>query len=92
MGSGQSSGRAASRDQHIRTRLGELLRALEQIESVLSVAAAALRHQNCEKDVDVARVLQRDAGDRLSVEIEKIEALLATFNTGSSTRRKSGNS
>lgn len=88
MGSGQGSGRVATRDQQVKVRLSELLRSLEQIESVLSVAAAALRHQNCEKDVDVARVLQRDAGDRLSVEIEKIEILLATFKTASVSSRK----
>ncbi len=74
-----ANGQFTTRDQQVRTRLGELLRSLEQIESVISVATAALRHQNCERDMDVARVLQRSAGDRLSVEIERTTELLAAF-------------
>jgi hypothetical protein len=74
-------GQLTMREQQVQARLGELLRALEQVESVITVAATALRHQNCERDVDVARVLQRSACDRLSVEIDKTGELLALFGS-----------
>jgi hypothetical protein len=82
------SGRATSKEQQVRMRLNELVRTLEQIEAVISVSTAALRHQNCEKDADVARVLQRAVGDRLSVEIEKTGALLAALKPGARATSK----
>jgi len=84
------SGQSMTNEQQMRMRLSELVRALEQIEAIVSVATAALRHQNCERDADVAQVLQRDVNDRISVEREKTGALLASLKpkSGRAQRRK----
>jgi len=57
-------------------RLEDLLRRLRLIMAVVHTAAAALRHQNADSDAEIASVLERHAGDRLSVEIEQLEALI----------------
>jgi UDP-N-acetylmuramate-alanine ligase len=75
------------KEQRIRNSLNELLQVLEQVESVISVSVAALRHQNCDGDLDVARVLQRGAGDRISVQVEKIETLLVALLTPSRPKK-----
>lgn len=94
MGTGQT----VAKDFHhslsppqLKSRLTELLHRLEQIEAVVSVASAALRHQNCERDVDVARVLQREVGDRLSVEADNVRALLRTVTAGPPPARTNKN-
>ena len=56
-------------------RLGDVLRHLHQIQSAVVVAVAALRHQNCELDTDIANVLQRCVADRIQDQIERLEAL-----------------
>lgn len=75
-----ATGQAITKEQQVRSRLGEMLRGLEQVEAVISVAVAALKYQDCERDADVARVLQRNAGDRLAVEIERISTLLPALS------------
>lgn len=57
--------------------LTEVVRHLEQIQSAVVVAVAALRHQNCELDVDISNVLQRSVADRIQDQIDKLEALNA---------------
>jgi hypothetical protein len=52
-----------------------MLRHLELIQSAVVVAVAALRHQNCELDVDISNVLQRSVADRIQDQIERLEAL-----------------
>jgi Spy/CpxP family protein refolding chaperone len=75
-----AKGQSTMKDMHqVRARLTELIRSLEQIEAVVNVATAALEHQNADRDEDVARVLQRNVGDRISAEIEKTAALLASL-------------
>ena len=56
-------------------QLNEILRHLELIQSAVVVAVAALRHQNCELDVDISNVLQRSVADRIQDQIERLEAL-----------------
>ena len=56
-------------------RLQEALARLSEIRATVVVAAAALRHQNCELDDDVARVLQRSVADRISEQIEQLRRL-----------------
>ena len=73
------SGYALPKEHPIRNRLDEVVRGLEHVEAVISVATAALKHQDCERDAEVARVLQRNAGDRLAVEIERISTLLSAY-------------
>jgi hypothetical protein len=58
---------------------GELaawVRQLQQIHSAVVVCVAALRHQNCELDDDVANVLQRSVADRIQTQIERVEEAL----------------
>jgi hypothetical protein len=55
--------------------VGEVLRHLQQIQSAVVVAVAALRHQNCELDLDISNVLQRSVADRIQDQIERLEAL-----------------
>lgn len=56
------------------------LRHLRLTMSVITVAVGALRQQNADCDQDIAQVLERCASDRLDIEIEKIEALLARLH------------
>jgi hypothetical protein len=67
--------KSATRATH--TQLGEVLRQLQQIQSVVVVAVAALRHQNCELDADISRVLQRSVADRIQDQIDRLELLNA---------------
>jgi hypothetical protein len=56
-------------------QLQEILRHLELIQSAVVVTVAALRHQNCELDVDISNVLQRSVADRIQDQIERLEVL-----------------
>jgi hypothetical protein len=58
-----------------RAQLKEILRHLELVQSAVVVAVAALRHQNCELDVDISNVLQRSVADRIQDQIERLEVL-----------------
>jgi hypothetical protein len=75
----ESKPSGAAREHPVQQRLVELIRSLEQMESVVRVATAALENQNSDRDEDVARVLRRNVGDRLSAEIEKMAQLLASL-------------
>jgi hypothetical protein len=66
---GKSEARASQRE------VGEVLRHLHQIQSAVVVAVAALRHQNCELDLDISNVLQRSVADRIQDQIERLELL-----------------
>jgi hypothetical protein len=59
----------------VHVELGEVLRHLQLVQSAVVVAVAALRHQNCELDVDISNVLQRSVADRIQDQIERLEAL-----------------
>lgn len=63
----------------VRAHLAQLLTELELARAAVVASVAALRHQNCEIDADIARVLQRRVGDVLGVQIEKAEELLAAL-------------
>ncbi len=56
-------------------RLQEALVRLAEIRSAVVVAAAALRHQNCELDADVAWVLQRTIAGGIADQIERLRRL-----------------
>lgn len=66
-------------------RLGEIILHLRLIQSAIVVSVAALKHQNCELDDDVAGVLQRSVADRLQDQIEQLESLTGSAST---TRRR----
>jgi hypothetical protein len=57
-------------------KIAEVILRLERIHSVIAVAAAALKQQNCELDADIASVLQGSAADRLHEQIETLRELL----------------
>jgi hypothetical protein len=65
--------------RRMQTHLSELTVNLEVIRSAVAVSVAALRHQNCELDEDVASVLQRSVSDRLQDEIDKATQLADSF-------------
>jgi hypothetical protein len=66
---------AKSPTRAVHVQLGEVLRHLQLIQSAVVVAVAALRHQNCELDVDISNVLQRSVADRIQDQIERLEVL-----------------
>jgi hypothetical protein len=65
--------KSMTRAEH--ARVGEVLRHLHQIQSAVVVAVAALRHQNCELDVDISNVLQRSVADRIQDQIQQLVLL-----------------
>jgi hypothetical protein len=62
-----------SGSQIVKTQLKEILLQLEQAQSAVVVAVAALKQQSCELDEDIAAVLQRNVAERLHDQIEKLE-------------------
>lgn len=68
---------AKSQTRAAQVQLGEVLQHLHLIQSAVVVAVAALRHQNCELDVDISNVLQRSVADRIQDQIERLEVLSA---------------
>jgi len=64
-----------SQTRAAQVQVGEVLRHLHLIQSAVVVAVAALRHQNCELDVDISNVLQRSVADRIQDQIERLELL-----------------
>ena len=61
--------------REVGAELGEVIRQLGQLQSALAVAVGALRHQNADIDADIANLLQRNVGDGLQEQIEKLESL-----------------
>jgi len=62
---------------HTRAELQDIALRLEVVRSASTICATALRHQNCEIDEDVANVLQRNVGDKVGEEIERLNRLLS---------------
>ena len=62
-----------------RTELQDMALRLEVVRSASTICATALRHQNCEIDEDVATVLQRNVGDKVGEEIERLNRLLSAL-------------
>jgi hypothetical protein len=56
-------------------RFGSLARAMACAAAAVSVCAEALRHQNAERDAEIALVLRRGAGDRLAQALEELREL-----------------
>ncbi len=68
----------------VRAHLAQLIAELELARAAVVASVAALHHQNCEIDADIARVLQRRVGDVIGVQVEKSQQLLAAL--GGATR------
>jgi hypothetical protein len=61
-------------DESLCSPMSEVILHLRHVHSAVVVAVAALRHQNCELDEDIATLLQRSVSDRLEEQIGKLEA------------------
>jgi hypothetical protein len=48
---------------------------LRQVQSAAVVSAAALKHQNCELDGDIAIVLLRSVADAIQDQLERLESI-----------------
>jgi len=64
-----------------RAELQDIALRLEVVRSASTICATALRHQNCEIDDDVANVLQRNVGDRVGEEIERLNRVLSALES-----------
>ena len=69
------AGKSISKTRPVGTELAQVISQLQQVQSAVAVAVAALRQQNCELDEDIATVLQRSVADRLHEQIERREAM-----------------
>jgi hypothetical protein len=58
-----------------RSALEEALARLTEVRSMVVIAAAALREQNGDLDVDVARMLRRSVADGITEQIERLRRL-----------------
>jgi len=65
----------------------EMLAHLRQIQSATVVAIAALRQQSCERDEDVARVLEHSVVDALEQQIEQLRHLTRQARSPSRAQR-----
>lgn len=65
--------------------LRDLIRSLNRIMSVVIVATHALEHQNADSDANVADILRTYAGNKLYIEIENAEAVLAKLDRARGT-------
>jgi len=63
----------------VRDRLRALHLHLQIVHAGIVVAAAALHHQNAERDEEIARVLEYCVGDRLADQIERTAELIASL-------------
>jgi exonuclease V gamma subunit len=70
-----------SKARLIRSQVEEVVLHLRQIQSSVAVAAAALKHQNCELDQDIANVLYRGVADKLQDQSERLEAIVRSIAT-----------
>jgi hypothetical protein len=57
-------------------QIRELLLQLRQVQSAVAVCLTALKAQACEKDEDIACVLQRAVAERLEEQMDALEASL----------------
>ena len=73
---------AGAAPARLRAHLSQISGRLEVARATVVASVAALRHQNCELDQEVATVLQRHVADVLGTEIERMEPLLAAPDGG----------
>jgi hypothetical protein len=66
-------------DEQLPIRLRDHMQRLKLILPVISVSVIALHHQNAELDHDIATILDQHASEPLDLEIENLEALLASL-------------
>ena len=60
--------------QKVCSQVAEIVLHLRDIQSAVVVAAAALKHQKCELDEDVAHVLSSSVADRIQDQIDRLES------------------
>jgi hypothetical protein len=79
-----------SANAHVRKHLEQINLHLQLVYSGILVSADALRHQNCERDEDVANVLVHSVSERLSVQMERIGEVLAFLESPGSGSEEPG--
>lgn len=79
MARGKSSALARAIDSDGEREFQALRRYLEVCYALVVVCVEALEAQNADLDAEIALVLKRAVGDRLSEQIEKVAALAARF-------------
>ena len=79
MARGKSSARTRAIDSDSERELRALGRHLAVCYAVSVVCVEALGAQNADQDAEIALVLKRALGDRLSEQIEKVAVLAARF-------------
>lgn len=70
-----STGASAPGESPLRLQAGDIMMYLRQAQSAAVVSVAALKHQNCELDEDIANVLQRGVIDVIHVQLERLESI-----------------
>jgi hypothetical protein len=68
-------------EQLVGERLRGLHVQLQVVHAGVVVAAAALHHQNAERDEEIARVLEYCVGDRLFNQIERTAELIVSLRS-----------
>ncbi|MGH8311409.1 MAG: hypothetical protein ACRETX_16650, partial [Steroidobacteraceae bacterium] len=84
----EDSVKPADGTEPLREYLRDLARNLHRIMSVVIVAVEALEGQNCDCDAHVAQILRSYAGNKLDIEIEASQKLLANLERGSRAAAK----
>lgn len=79
MARGKSSARMRAIDSDSERELRAIGRHLEVCYAVAVVCVEALEAQNADQDAEIALVLKRSLGDRLSEQIDKTAVLAARF-------------
>ena len=69
------SGKLTSTTRTIRTRVDQIVIRLRNVQSAAVVAAAALRHQNSDRDGDIASLLERSVVDPIQDQIDQLSEL-----------------
>ena len=65
--------KSGSTTRKVCSQVTEVVLHLRDIQSAVMVAAAALKHQKCELDEDVAHVLSSSVADRIQDQIDRLE-------------------
>ncbi|MGH8148619.1 MAG: hypothetical protein ACRETB_01390 [Steroidobacteraceae bacterium] len=74
---------AAPRSAEVRAHLSQLTGKLELARATVVASVAALRHQNCELDEDIANLLQRQVADVIGAELEATAQWLSALRVES---------
>jgi hypothetical protein len=69
------SGKVTSTTRTLHTSVDQIVIRLRNVQSAAVVAAAALRHQNSDRDADIASLLERSVVDPIQDQIDRLREL-----------------